>query len=197
MKIRCIRQLVAVQVSLQYAGMVRRANTKFLSWIILELPLTNWSMDKRSTMKGYSNTPPKWYVHPVNRWSYSLTCSHAQLSALESLHTWHYIHCDIKPANFVVRADGPWSVSYPFDAPCKRLWLTAHVFIPTHTFLFCYSFPHPTFLLYPNFASRYTMHWLGTLVPGILGCDVFVSLCHVFRHLIILRHVSILGIIWT
>lgn len=34
-----------------------------------------------------------------------LTCSHAQLVALESLHVRHYIHRDIKPANFMVRTD--------------------------------------------------------------------------------------------
>ena len=73
-------------------------------------------------MKGYSNTPPKWYVHPVNRWSYSLACSHAQLSALESLHTRHYIHCDIKPANFVVRADGPQSTVSLIDFGLAQLF---------------------------------------------------------------------------
>ena len=34
-----------------------------------------------------------------------ITLSTAQLSVIESLHTQHYIHHDIKPGNFMVRAD--------------------------------------------------------------------------------------------
>ena len=34
-----------------------------------------------------------------------ITLLTAQLSVIKSLHTWHYIHCDIKPGNFMVWAD--------------------------------------------------------------------------------------------
>src|SRR5712675_441034 len=33
------------------------------------------------------------------------TLSHAQLSAVTSLHDWHYIHRDIKPSNFTIQVN--------------------------------------------------------------------------------------------
>src|SRR6266702_106229 len=60
-----------------------------------------------------------------------------------------------------------------FDAPRKRLLLTVHVFLPT-----------PTFLLYPNFASCYATHRLGTLVSGFSECDNTGLICHNIRYLL-------------
>jgi hypothetical protein len=46
-------------------------------------------------------------------------------------------------------------------------------------------FPTPTFLLYPNFASRYTTHRLGTLASGISGCDNIGALLSHFLSFVI------------
>ena len=53
--------------------------------------------------------PPKWYVRDIDLKKKGLlnALSHAQLSTVESLHAQHFIHRDIKPDNFMVRANTP------------------------------------------------------------------------------------------
>jgi serine/threonine protein kinase len=47
---------------------------------------------------------------------------HAQLSAVESLHSQHYIHRDIKPANFMIRDDGLHPTVFLIDFGLAQLY---------------------------------------------------------------------------
>jgi len=41
--------------------------------------------------------------------------SHVQLSAIESLHIWHYIHCNINPSHFMVQSNNAAPTIYLID----------------------------------------------------------------------------------
>ncbi|KAH8988653.1 putative casein kinase, partial [Lactarius hatsudake] len=47
---------------------------------------------------------------------------HVQLSAIMSLHTQHYIHCDIKPKFFMVQADDLHPTVFPIDFGLAQLF---------------------------------------------------------------------------
>ena len=63
-----------------------------------------WSAGDRLIKRRYYSKPPILYVLWMNKIIVQ-DVSYAQLSAVESLHSWHYVHHDIKPANFMVHTD--------------------------------------------------------------------------------------------
>lgn len=48
---------------------------------------------------------PQMVCSRLNKYNLLYSLTHTQLSAVESLHTRHYVHRDIKPANFTVQVD--------------------------------------------------------------------------------------------
>ena len=100
-----IRKLLAALVSLQFIGMVKKVIMKLLSWSILEPHLMIWSPHDSLTIQRRSFLLPKWYTHYVCTLFKTLTDIFPQLSVVESLHNQHYIHCDIKPGNFMIQTD--------------------------------------------------------------------------------------------
>ena len=100
-----IRKLLAVQVSLQFIGMEKKVVMKLLSWSILEPHLMIWLPHNSLTIQRRSFLLPKWYARYVHTLFKTLTDIFPQLSVVESLHNQHYIHCDIKPGNFMIQTD--------------------------------------------------------------------------------------------
>jgi casein kinase 1 len=64
-----------------------------------------WSPHNSLTIQRRSFLLPKWYARCVRTLFKTLTDIFPQLSVVESLHNQHYIHCDIKPGNFMIRTD--------------------------------------------------------------------------------------------
>ena len=59
--------------------------------------------------------PHRWCVCSIDKRIFLNTLPHSQLTAIESLHTRHYVHHDIKPANFMILVDSPSPVSFLID----------------------------------------------------------------------------------
>ena len=78
---------------------------KLLSWSILEPHLMIWSPHNSLTIQRRSFLLPKWYARYVCTLFKTLTDIFPQLSVVKSLHNQHYIHCDIKPGNFMIQTD--------------------------------------------------------------------------------------------
>ncbi len=86
MNTTCTRQLLAAQVSLQYAGMAKKAHMKLLFWSTSGPHLVICSVCNNSTSGRHSYMPPKWCIHLVHKKTL-LTLSHVHSSQQLS----HYI----------------------------------------------------------------------------------------------------------
>src|SRR6266702_7716133 len=86
MNTTCTRQLLAAWVSLQYAGMAKKAHMKLSFWSTLGPCLVICSVHDSSTSGRHSYTPPKWCIHLVHKKTL-LTLSHVHSSQQSS----HYI----------------------------------------------------------------------------------------------------------
>ncbi len=100
-----IQILLVAEDSLKYSGMAKKMYMKLLSWIISELHWATWSISLSLTTERHSHMPSKWYVCHIKQMAI-LTHPCMQLSAVQSLHDQHYIHCDIKSRNFMICTDG-------------------------------------------------------------------------------------------
>src|SRR6266702_1277093 len=67
MNTTCTRQLLAARVSLQYAGMAKKAHMKLSFWSTSGPRLVICSARDSSTSGRHSYTPPKWCVHLVHK----------------------------------------------------------------------------------------------------------------------------------
>jgi casein kinase 1 len=57
--------------------------------------------------------------------------SHSQLATVKSLHAQHYIHHDIKPANFMIPVDNPSLVSFLIDFGLAQLFCNPTTYLHT------------------------------------------------------------------
>src|SRR6266702_6552620 len=67
MNTTCTRQLLAAWVSLQYAGMAKKAHMKLSFWSTLGPRLVICSVHNSSTSGRHSYMPPKWCIHLVHK----------------------------------------------------------------------------------------------------------------------------------
>ncbi len=74
----CTRQLLAARVSLQYAGMAKKACMKLSFWSTSGPCLVICSVRDSSTSGRHSYTPPKWCIHLVHKMTLlTLSCVHS------------------------------------------------------------------------------------------------------------------------
>jgi serine/threonine protein kinase len=98
---------------------------------ILEPHLVIWSVSNSLTPGRHSCMPYRWCVCYICKMILLKAFSHSQLAAVESLHTRHYIHHDIKPANFMIPVDNPSPVSFLIDFGLAQLFHNPATYLHT------------------------------------------------------------------